>query len=181
MRRTINTIVIDDNHNASFQRVTAHRNAVSGLTMEGVPEYKASEILLKALTGINACGFKTPDFGIKITISNHGENPDILTAPIAVAILVLSRQIKPVTELENIIIAGDLKLNGELKECYTFHAGSPVSWPESKTQFMTDHTRMHIMPKDTDLNLKMTEKGPFTVEALDLKTIQDILECNIRD
>lgn len=177
MKINLNALIIGKAGEGLPATVSLTPKAGYGLSISGIPEGMSNAMLLRILTAMTSSGFRADELPFHIHVSNCGVNPSSVILAVAVALLIASGQIKPVVELEDLILYGDLRLDGKMVESYTSGKnGIPTEWPRRNTQFLTDHTLMHIVPDGTDSGLKMTIMGPYTIEATDLKHIKDILE-----
>lgn len=178
---TVNTMIITAGGDTVPAVVTAKRTGRFGICIRRhgkkyETDAKDREIILKVLTAMIASDFFCTVPGIEITVSDCGENRFTLTAAVAAAILIETKQIRPDFDMNDIIIAGDLKLDGTFCPVWTGNDKGLLMWPDPEKKVMTDHKKMHIVPKGTDMNLWMTMHGPFTVEAHDLRHLKCILE-----
>lgn len=177
MKFRLNTLIIGKAGEGLPATLTVTKKNGYGLSISGLPEGCSKAMLLTVLTALGSSGFKAESLPFHISVSDCGTNPSALTLAVAVSLLIASGQTNPTVNMEDVILYGDLRLNGNTVQAYTpGKNGIPTEWPRKGTQFLTDHTMMHIVPEGTDHELKMTRMGPFTVEAYDLRHIHQILE-----
>lgn len=173
----LNTMAIDLVGNGIPSTLTATRKGQYGMTLYGVPDNKAKEIILKAMTAVQAQGFKIPHHGINFKIKDCGWTADSSTMAVATAALILSGQIVPKAAIEDYVFCGDLHLDGKTKETFVRNSeGKLWKWPFKTTQVLTDDRRMHVVADGMDKNAELTLRGPYFVEVKDLKMIKAMLE-----
>ena len=173
----LNTLIIGKAGEGMPATLTVTEMSGKGLSISGLPEGYSKAMLLKALTAISSSGFRAENLPFHISVSDYGTNPSALTLAVAVSLLIASGQTTPTVNMEDVILYGDLRLNGNTVQAYTpGKNGIPTEWPRKDTQFLTDHNMMHIVPEGTNHELKMTCMGPLTVEAYDLRHIHQILK-----
>ena len=171
---TINAMAVDKDGNTVPCKVTVRSSDEFTMKITGMPDDHAKVLLLKALTAIQTCGCLLKG-GVAFEISEMGTRPAMLTVPVAIAYLIATGQVNPVPEIGDMIMCGDLKLDGEIIEMYNTGQQERLLWPFDGKNILTDHKKMHLVPEGVDLGLRMTAKGPYTVEVSHLNQILKII------
>lgn len=182
MVTSLNALILNKEGTTLCTTINVKKTGKPGIFIKGMAEGDAKMLLLKGLTAIQTTGYKTYPNGFVIEIENSGIRPGMLTLPVTLAFLIASKQVRPTMKLENVVFEGDLKLDGEVIEMYNTSPSpqKPEPWPIEGKQIVTDNNKMHIVPQNTDLNLKMTMKGPYTVEVDSLRQVIGIIENSIK-
>lgn len=114
-KKQINAAICHD-HLQYQIKVTTEIGSGIGVHVQGIPDERVREVLLRVLASLQSIGYAVPADKIKITIEYFRDEWDSsqLDLPIAVSIYALQNNI--LLDTDDVFLCGELALNGDLRD-----------------------------------------------------------------
>lgn len=199
MQITLNTLRLDNEGTLVPVKVTVSVSAGIGIHVINMKDSGIKEMLLRTIAAIQDARYRIP--GKKIVISFSEEITTLFSlsdAAVAIALLIATKQIKPVLKYDIVNISGELRLDGSLKKpsfiCSQYstcvdriekHKGLCTGccfhqWPNEKTKYQLPDWQMYLVPDDIDKVL-FNDTDVYSIAQENLTDIIQILETSTKD